>query len=95
MGHRVKKIILFAASIAIIPLGGCGYYETGKEILVDKPLSSSQRRQKLLDARERVEKSRHDYDTCLEKNPEDESKCENYKRIYNEDVETYSALQSE
>jgi hypothetical protein len=89
------KLILILASITIIPAVGCGYYDTGKEILVDKPMDSSQRRQKLLDARERVEKSRRDYENCLKKNPEDESRCENYKTSYEKDVETYSSLQSQ
>lgn len=89
------KLLLLAASFTIIPLAGCGFYDTGREILVDKPLDSSQRRQKLLDARERVEKSRRDYENCLKKNSGDESKCENYKNAYNEDVETYGSLQSQ
>lgn len=89
------KLLLIAASLEIIPLMGCGFYDTGKEILVDKPLDSSQRRQKLLDARESVEKSRRDYENCLKKNSGDESKCENYKNTYNEDVETYGSLQTQ
>ena len=89
------RLVLIAISIIIIPLAGCGYYDTGKEMLVDKPLDSSQRRQKLLDAREKVEKSRRDYENCLRKNPNDVSICDNYKKVYDEDVETYSRLQSE
>ncbi len=64
-------------------------------MLVDKPLDSSQRRQKLLDVRQEVEKSRKDYENCLKKNPDDQSSCENYKRSYEENVETYSSLQSQ
>jgi hypothetical protein len=89
------KLLLIAVSFTIIPLTGCGYYDTGKEILVDKPLDSSQRKQKLLDARERVVKSRREYDNCLKKNSGDESKCENYKNSYNQDVETYGSLQTQ
>ncbi|HEX9665150.1 MAG TPA: hypothetical protein VGA95_01165 [Thermodesulfobacteriota bacterium] len=89
------KLILIVVSITITPLAGCGYYDTGKEILVDKPMDSSKRRQKLLDAREMVEKSRRNYENCLKKNPEDESRCENYKKSYEKDVETYSSLQSQ
>ncbi|MGC1135801.1 MAG: hypothetical protein WA941_23455 [Nitrososphaeraceae archaeon] len=89
------RLLLIVISIIIIPLAGCGYYDTGKEMLVDKPLDSSQRSQKLLDARESVEKSRRDYENCLKKNPEDDSRCENYKKSYEENVETYSSLQSQ
>jgi hypothetical protein len=89
------KLLLIVASFTITPLVGCGFYDTGKEILVDKPLASSQRTQKLLDARERVKESRRDYENCLKKNSGDESKCENYKNTYNQDVETYSSLQSQ
>lgn len=89
------RLILILISIIIIPLTGCGYYDTGKEMLVDKPLDSSQRKQKLLDARESVEKSRRDYENCLKKNPEDESRCENFKTTYEQNVETYSSLQSQ
>ncbi len=87
--------ILIVISIIIIPLAACGYYDTGKEMLVDKPMDSSKRRQKLLDAREGVEKSRRDYENCLKKNPADESTCENYKTTYEQNVETYSSLQSQ
>ena len=89
------RLVLIAISIIIIPLAGCGYYDTGKEMLVDKPLDSSQRRQKLLDAREKVEKSRRDYENCLKKNPQNEPTCESYKTTYEQNVETYSSLQSQ
>jgi hypothetical protein len=87
--------ILVLISIIIIPLAGCGYYDTGKEMLVDKPLDSSKRKQELLNAREGVEKSRRDYENCLKKNPVDESTCESYKTTYEQNVETYSSLQSQ
>lgn len=89
------RLILILASMFIIALEGCGYYDTGKELLVDKPLDSSRRRQELLDAREGVTKSRRDYENCVKKNPEDESRCENYKTTYEQNVEKYSSLQSE
>ncbi len=89
------RVLIVASFLIIFPIAGCGYFDTGKEILVDKPLDSSQRRQKLLEARQGVEKSRKDYENCLKKNPEDQSVCENYKRSYEENVEAYSSLQSE
>jgi hypothetical protein len=87
--------ILIVISIIIIPVAGCGYYDSGKEMLVDKPLDSSRRQQELLDARAGVEKSRRDYENCLNKNSEDESKCENFKTTYEQNVENYSSLQSQ
>jgi len=89
------KLILITLFITLIPVAGCGFYDSGKEILVDKPLDSSKKRQKLLDTRERVERTKRDYENCLKKNPADESVCENYKRSYEKEVETYSSLQSQ
>jgi len=87
--------LLFVSIVFFILLSSCGAYDTGREILVDKPFQSARSKQDLLDARERVEKSRRVYENCLEKNPEDPSKCESYKKSYEKEMEDYGSLQSE
>ena len=88
--------LLLIFSVAFLMLfSSCGAYDIGKEILVDKPFDSARSRQDLLDAREKVKKSRREYENCLEKNREDPSKCESYKKSYEKAVEDYSSLQSE
>ncbi|MGH7901702.1 MAG: hypothetical protein ACRENZ_08180 [Thermodesulfobacteriota bacterium] len=74
---------------------GCGIYDTGKEILVDKPLQSSQNQQSLLEARGRVESSRRDYEDCLEQNSNEPAKCDSHKQTYEKAVEDYSSLQTQ
>ena len=74
---------------------GCSAYDAGNEILVENPLGSARTTQDLLDAREKVEKSRREYENCLEKNPDATSKCEARRRSYEKNVEEYSTLQPE
>ena len=91
----MKRKLKLISLLTLISSIGCGIYDTGKEILVDKPLQSSQNQQALIEAREKVESSRRDYENCLKQNSNEPAKCDNDKQTYDKAVEGYSSLQSQ
>ncbi len=86
----LSKLILLALFIVC----GCSYAKSGKEIGIDSPLKESRTKQSLSKARQDVEESRRDYDKCMSRYSQDETKCQTEKKRYDEDVETYTSLQA-
>lgn len=89
---RHYSIILFL--ILILPLLACGSVKTGKDIAIDTPLKKSRNNQSLSEARQDVERTRRELDSCLASYSGDETKCARQKENYDNAVEDYVSYQT-
>lgn len=85
---------ILATLILILPLFACSTVKTGKDYAIDSPLKNSRNNKSLSEARQDVEKSRRELDSCLENYSGDETKCQREKESYDQDVENYADLQA-
>lgn len=94
----MKKI---GCVILVILIMGCGYVgkskEAGKDLAEDlkigNPLEEADIKESLLEARDDVERSKHEYQKCLKRNSGNESACTKLKAEYEESTERYIEIQ--
>jgi len=89
----LRRSILLTLILAL-PLLACGSIKTGKNIAIDSPLKKSQTNKSLSEARQDVEKTRGELDSCLAGYSGDETKCKREKENYDQAVEEYVSYQT-
>lgn len=80
--------------ILVLPLLACGSLKTGKDIAIDSPLKKSRTNKSLSDARQDVEETRKELDSCMASYSGDETKCTREKENYDQAVEEYVSYQT-
>lgn len=80
--------------LIIVPLFACSSIKTGKNIAIDSPLKKSQTNKSLSEARQDVELTRRELDSCLASYSGDETRCQREKENYDEAVEEYVSYQT-
>ena len=83
--------ILLILMITIICFG-CS---KSKEILIDNPLSEANEKEDLIEARERVERTKHEYKKCVNEYSADDSRCIELESQYQLSVEKYVEIQKQ
>ena len=82
-------------SLLLLTFAGCGFTKDKSKSFGDEVSSSFKKadeKEDLLEAREKVVRSRDKYRDCVDDNPS-ESSCENLKLEYEQNVERYTELQ--
>ena len=91
----LRGSIFLGSLIIIFPLIACSSIKTGKNIAIDSPLKNSQQNKSLSDARQDVEKTRRELDSCLAGYSGNETKCTTQKENYDQAVELYVSFQTQ
>lgn len=89
-------MIKILCMLSIIFMLGCGFTKDTSKGLGDEIGSSFKKadeKEELLDTREKVRRSKAEYNDCLDNNPSRESSCESLKNEYEQNVEEYVELQ--
>jgi len=93
-GFTMLRRSIFVILIFVVPLFACSSMKTGKNIAIDSPLKKSQTNKSLSEARQDVEKTRGELDSCLAAYSGDETKCKREKENYDQAVEEYVSYQT-
>ena len=90
-----RSIFILGTLMLILPVLSCSSVKTGKNIAIDSPLKNSRKNQSLSEARQDVEKTRSELDSCLASYSGDETKCTTEKANYDKAVEEYVSYQTQ
>jgi len=90
-----RSIFILGTILMILHVFACSSVKTGKNIAIDSPLKNSRKNQSLSDARQDVEKTRREFDSCLAGYSGDETKCTIQKENYDQAVEEYVSYQTQ
>ena len=82
-------------SLLLVAFVGCGFTKDKSKTLggeVSSSFKKADEKEELLEAREKVVRSKAKYRDCIDDNP-NESSCESLKLEYEQNVERYTELQ--